>query len=87
MRDASPIGRTSIAREHSVNRSVRVGVIRSGGGEDHGPFGLNAGVRPVNAPNAQLKSWRILCKLRCCPWRAERLAKAIQALQAREMRR
>ena len=45
MRDASPIGQTSIAWEHSVNRSVRVGVIPSGTGEDHGPFGLNARTR------------------------------------------
>ena len=34
--------------------------------------------------NAQLKTWRILRKLRCCPWRAGQLAKAIHVLQARE---
>ena len=34
--------------------------------------------------NAQLKAWRILRKLRCCPWRAGHLAKAIHVLQARE---
>jgi hypothetical protein len=34
--------------------------------------------------NAQLKTWRILRKLRCCPWRAGQLAKAIHALQIRE---
>ena len=40
---------------------------------------------PANAlRNAQLKSWRILRKLRCCPWRAGPLAKAIHVLQARE---
>jgi len=33
--------------------------------------------------NAQLKSWRILRKLRCSPWRAGRLAKAIHVLQTR----
>jgi hypothetical protein len=32
----------------------------------------------------QLKTWRILRKLRCCPWRAGQLAKAIHALQIRE---
>ena len=32
----------------------------------------------------QLKSWRILRKLRCCPWRAGQLAKAVHALQVRE---
>ena len=31
--------------------------------------------------NAQLKVWKILDKLRCCPWKAGRLAKAIHALQ------
>jgi hypothetical protein len=31
-----------------------------------------------------LKSWRILRKLRCCPWRAGQLAKAIHVLQVRE---
>ena len=34
---------------------------------------------------AQLKTWRIWRKLRCCPWRAGQLAKAIHVLQAREM--
>ena len=34
--------------------------------------------------NAQLKTWNILDKLRCCPWKAGRLAKAIHALQLRE---
>ena len=31
--------------------------------------------------NAQLKTWKILDKLRCCPWKAGRLAKAIHVLQ------
>jgi hypothetical protein len=31
--------------------------------------------------NAQLKVWKILAKLRCCPWRAGKLAKAIHTLQ------
>ena len=39
---------------------------------------------PGERANAQLKSWRILRKLRCCPWRAGPLAKAIHVLQARE---
>jgi hypothetical protein len=36
---------------------------------------------PGERANAQLKSWRILRKLRCCPWRAGKLAKAIHALE------
>jgi hypothetical protein len=39
---------------------------------------------PGERANAQLKTWRTLSKLRCCPWRAGRLAKAIHVLQARE---
>src|SRR5690606_4155614 len=34
---------------------------------------------------AQLKTWRILRKLRCCPHKAGRLAKAIHVLQDREI--
>ncbi len=34
---------------------------------------------------AQLKSWRVLAKLRCCPYKAGRLAKAIHVLQDREI--
>jgi hypothetical protein len=38
---------------------------------------------PGERANAQLKTWRILRKLRC-PWRAGKLAKAIHVLQTRE---
>ncbi|MCP2336591.1 transposase family protein [Actinomadura rupiterrae] len=39
---------------------------------------------PGERGNAQLKSWKILTKLRCCPYRAGHLAKAISVLQNRE---
>jgi hypothetical protein len=39
---------------------------------------------PGERANAQLKTWCILRKLRCCPWRARQFAKAIHVLQARE---
>lgn len=39
---------------------------------------------PGERANAQLKNWRILRKLRCCPHRAGHLAKAIHVLQTRE---
>jgi hypothetical protein len=39
---------------------------------------------PGERTNAQLKSWKILTKLRCCPFRAGHLAKAIHVLQNRE---
>ena len=40
---------------------------------------------PGERANAQLKTWNILRKLRCCPWRAGQLAKAIHVLQARKI--
>jgi DDE superfamily endonuclease len=39
---------------------------------------------PGERANARLKTWRILRKLRCCPWRAGHLAKAVHVLQIRE---
>jgi hypothetical protein len=39
---------------------------------------------PASARMPRLKTWRILRKLRRCPWRAGQLAKAIHVLQARE---
>jgi len=39
---------------------------------------------PGERANAQLKTWHTLRKLRCCPWRAGQLAKAIHVLQTRE---
>jgi hypothetical protein len=39
---------------------------------------------PGERANAQLKTWRVLRKLRCCPWRVGQLAKAIDVLRARE---
>ena len=39
---------------------------------------------PGERANAQLKTWKVLTKLRCCPWRAGKLAKAIHVLQARQ---
>ena len=40
---------------------------------------------PGERANAQLKTWRILRKLRCCPWRAGQHAQAIHVLQTREI--
>jgi hypothetical protein len=39
---------------------------------------------PGERANAQLKNWHVLRKLRCCPWRAGRIAKAIHVLQTHE---
>ena len=40
---------------------------------------------PGERANAQLKTWRILRKIRCCPRRTGRIAKAIHVLQDREL--
>jgi hypothetical protein len=40
---------------------------------------------PGKRAYARLKTWRILHKLRYCPWRAGQLAKAIHVLQTREI--
>ena len=40
---------------------------------------------PGERANAQLKTWHILRKLRCCPWSAGQIAKAIHVLQTREI--
>jgi DDE superfamily endonuclease/Helix-turn-helix of DDE superfamily endonuclease len=40
---------------------------------------------PGERANAQLKSWAILRKLRCCPWLTGQIAKAIHVLQTREI--
>src|ERR1051326_6000195 len=40
---------------------------------------------PAERANAQLKTWHILRKLRCCPWRAGQIAKAVHVLQTREI--
>ena len=39
---------------------------------------------PGERANAQLKAWKILTRLRCCPWRAGQIAKAIVVLQTHE---
>jgi len=39
---------------------------------------------PGERASAQLKTWRILRKLRCCPWKAGPLARAIHVRQARQ---
>ena len=40
---------------------------------------------PGERANAQLKTWHILRKLRCCPWKAGQIAKAIHVLQTRKI--
>jgi DDE superfamily endonuclease len=60
-----------------------------GRGKPESQKGANRAHARLRAPgeraNAQLKTWHILRKLRCCPWKAGQLAKAIHVLQAREI--
>jgi hypothetical protein len=42
---------------------------------------------PGERANAQLKSWRVLRKLRCCPFKAGHLCKAVAVLQNYELTR
>jgi hypothetical protein len=39
---------------------------------------------PGETANAQLKAWKILTRLRCLPWLAGQIAKAILLSQAHE---
>jgi len=41
---------------------------------------------PGERANAQLKAWKILTRLRCCPWRAGQIAKAVLVLQVQELK-
>jgi DDE superfamily endonuclease len=41
---------------------------------------------PGERANAQLKAWKILTRLRCCPWRAGQIAEAVLVLQAHEVK-
>jgi hypothetical protein len=45
------------------------------------PVSLHEAPRPRRVPKRPDKNRRILRKLRCCPWRAGQLAKAIHALE------
>jgi DDE superfamily endonuclease len=59
-------------------------------GEDDIRTRAGGGTRPAlrkdaNRGHARLTSWRIVRKLRCCPWRAGHLATAIYALRTREI--
>jgi len=50
-------------------------------GETFAELAAHAKLRGPGEPaNAQLKTWRILRKLRCRPWKAGQLAKAIYVL-------
>jgi hypothetical protein len=79
VRDAARAGRSYVVPDGTLIPIDRVAADR--------PFysGKHAKLRaPGERANAQLKTWKILTKLRCCPWRAGQLAKAIHVLRLRE---
>ena len=75
-------------RPRSPGRSNHVRIPYRGRGKPASQKDANRAHARLRSPgeraNAQLKTRRILRKLRCCPWRAGQLAKAIHVLQIRE---
>jgi len=81
-------GGTSQRFGDASQRQAALPAVGDGLGYRHGPLDQrrvgSSGTSQPSGDSGQLKTWRILRKLRCCPWRAGQLAKAIHALQVRE---
>lgn len=81
-------GLVTLADKGYVGAGEPVRVPYKGRGKPVGQKVANSAHAKLRGPgeraNAQLKDWRILRKLRCCPKRAGQLVKAIHVLQARE---
>ena len=89
LRALSAAGLTTLADKGYIGAGQHVLVPYRGRGKPASQKTANRAHARLRGPgeraNAQLKTWRILRKLRCCPWRAGQLAKAIHVLQAREI--
>ncbi|RBQ12163.1 IS5/IS1182 family transposase [Spongiactinospora rosea] len=83
-------GLLTLADKAYVGAGEHVLVPYKGKGKPQSQKDANAAHARLRGPgeraNAQLKTWRILHKLRCCPLRAGQLVKAILVLQLRETR-
>lgn len=81
-------GVVALADKAYIGAGEPVRVPYRGRGKPVGQKVANSAHAKLRAPgeraNAQLKSWRILRKLRCCPKRAGQIVKAIHVLHARE---
>ena len=89
LRALSAAGLTTLADKGYIGAGQHVLVPYRGRGKPASQKTANRAHARLRGPgeraNAQLKTWHILRKLRCCPWRAGQLAKAIHVLQAREI--
>jgi hypothetical protein len=88
MSDASS---SHLSRRHQAHRGAGDHVLTPyrGGSKPASQKDANRAHAQLRSPDerasAQLKTWHIPRKLRCCPWHAGQLAKAIHVLQAREI--
>ena len=89
VRALAAAGLITLADKGYIGAGERVLVPYRGRGKPPSQKAANSAHARLRAPgeraNAQLKTSHILCKLRCCPWQAGRIAKAIHVLQAREI--
>ena len=89
MRELAAAGLIVLADKGYIGAGQHVRAPYRGRGKPASQKAANSAHAKLRAPgeraNAQLKTWRILRKLRCCPWRAGQIAKAIHVLQTREI--
>ncbi len=88
LRDLAASGLIVLADQRCTGAGDHVRVPYRGRGKPVSQKPANRAHGQLRAPgeraNAQLKTWRVLRKLRCCRWRAGQLAQAIHVLQIRE---
>lgn len=88
IRRLNAAGLITLADKAYVGAGEHMRVPYKGRGKPPSQKAANSAHAKLRAPgeraNAQLKSWRILRKLRCCPLRAGQLVKAVFVLQGRE---
>jgi hypothetical protein len=84
LRELEAAGLVTLA-DKGYQGSTRAKIPYRGKGKPESQKEANRAHAKLRAPgersNALLKNWRILRKLRCCPWRAGQLAKAIHTLE------
>ena len=89
LRELAASGLVVLAEKGYAGAGDHVRIPYRGRGKPASQQGANRAHAQLRSPgeraNAQLKTWRILRKLRCCPWRAGQLAKAVHVLQSREI--
>jgi hypothetical protein len=90
IRQLAAAGLITLADKGYIGAGRRVLVPYRGRGKPASQKAANSARARLRAPgeraSAQLKTWRIMRKLRCCPWKAGQIAKAIHVLQTREIR-